>query len=83
MTLSLMTPPPGATVPHPSVETVPVGASLWRVIRPGGAMLGYIDRIPGPGGDQFRVRRMLTTQRRFIPIGDFSRFEDALVCFHF
>lgn len=64
-------------------ETVPVGDSLWRVIRTGGDLLGYIDRIATSDGDRFRVRRMLTTQRRFIAVGEFWQFDDALDCFRF
>ncbi len=67
----------------PRTETIPVGDALWRVIRTGGELLGYIDRIATPDGDRFRVRRMLSTQRRFIPIGEFWRFDDALGCFRF
>ncbi len=69
------------TLPGTLTETVPVSDSLWRVIRPGGELLGYIDRIPTPDGDRFAVRRMLTTRRRLIAIGEFWRFEDALECF--
>jgi len=64
-------------------ETVAVGDSLWRIVRVGGELLGYIDRLPTPDGDRFRVRRMLATQRRFVAVGEFWRFDDAMGCFRF
>ena len=67
----------------PVTETVRVSDSLWRVVRVGGDLLGYIDRIPPPDGDPYRVRRMLSTQRRFIAVGEFWQFGDALACFRF
>ena len=64
-------------------ETVAVGDSLWRIVRVGGELLGYIDRLATPEGDRFRVRRMLATQRRFVAVGEFWRFDDAMGCFRF
>jgi len=64
-------------------ETVAVGDSLWRIVRVGGELLGYIDRLATPDGDRFRVRRMLATQRRFVAVGEFWRFDDAMGCFRF
>ena len=80
--MSLLSTASRTTQTH-TTETIPVGDSLWRVIRTGGALLGYIDRVPTPDGDRFRARRMLATQRRFIAVGEFWQFDDALGCFRF
>ena len=81
--MPLLSSPITSTTRSPITETVRVGDSLWRVVRVGGELLGYIDRIPTPDGDRFRVRRMLATQRRFIAIGEFWAFDDAIACFRF
>lgn len=77
--MSLLSAPPTRL----TTEAVAVSDSLWRIVRVGGEMLGYVDRLPTPDGDRFRVRRMLATQRRFIAVGEFWQFDDAMGCFRF
>lgn len=54
---------------------------LWRVTRPNGEVVGYVERSDTPSGHRFRAKRMLQRQRRFLPIGDFWEFDDAMDCF--
>ena len=54
---------------------------LWRVTRPGGEVVGYVERSATPSGHRYRAKRMLQRQRRFLPIGDFWELDDAMDCF--
>jgi hypothetical protein len=60
------------------VRIIPIGDERWRITRPDGEVLGYIDRSPAAAGDRFHARRMLVLQRRFLPVGDFWSLEDAV-----
>ena len=66
-----------------AVQTVQLHDDLWRVTRADGEVLGYIDRAVTAAGERFASRRMLPRQRRFIPVGEFWRFSDAMECFRF
>lgn len=63
------------------VVTVHLHDDLWRVTRPDGEVLGYVDRVATVSGERFTARRMLPRQRRFLAVGDFWRFDDAMDCF--
>lgn len=67
----------------PGVSTVQLHDDLWRVTRPDGEVLGYIERSDSNAGHRFTAKRMLQRQRRFLPIGDFWSIGDALDCFRF
>ena len=54
---------------------------LWRVTRPDGEVLGYIERFLVRDGLRYRAKRMLVRQRRFVAIGEFWSINDALECF--
>lgn len=56
---------------------------LWRVTRPNGEVVGYIERSETASGWRYLAKRMLQRQRRFIPIGEFWEFDDAMDCFRF
>jgi hypothetical protein len=68
---------------RPGVSTVQLHDDLWRVTRPDGEVLGYIERTDTTAGHRFTAKRMLQRQRRFLPIGDFWSIGDALDCFRF
>jgi hypothetical protein len=55
--------------------------SLWRVTRPTGEVLGYVETVADPDGTRYRAKRMIVRQQRFVPIGDFWSMEDAVECF--
>lgn len=67
----------------PTVTTVQVHDDLWRVTRPDGEVLGYVERSESAAGQRFTAKRMLQRQRRFLPIGEFWSIGDALDCFRF
>jgi hypothetical protein len=65
------------------VTTTQLHDDLWRVTRTSGEVLGYVERTTTPAGAQFRAKRMLQRQRRFLPIGDFWDFSVAMECFRY
>lgn len=54
---------------------------LWRITRPDGEVLGYVERVDTPAGHRFVAKRLLQRQRRFLPVGEFWSADDALDCF--
>lgn len=72
-----------ATGIRPGVTTIQLHDELWRVTRPDGEVLGYIERTTTPAGHRFVAKRMLPRQRRFLPVGEFWTVDDAMDCFRF
>lgn len=66
-----------------AIATIQLHDDLWRVTRPDGDVVGYIERSETASGSRYRAKRMLQRQRRFIAIGDFWEFGDAMDCFRF
>ena len=64
-----------------SIALVELGDALWRVTRPDGDVLGYVESFEATGGTRYRAKRHLTSQRRFVPIGEFWVMNDAVDCF--
>ncbi len=52
-------------------------SKLWRVTKPGGEVLGYIEAFDAVGGERFRAKRFFATRRTFVEIGEFWRMDDA------
>lgn len=71
------------TQPHaPSgITLVQLHNDLWRVTRPMGDVLGYVEKFAAADGTRFRAKRLLVTERRFIVIGEFWAFDEAVDCF--
>lgn len=63
------------------VATTALHDSLWRVTRPDGDVLGYIERFTETRGIRFRAKRLIVRQQRFVPVGEFWSMDDALECF--
>ena len=63
------------------INLVQLHDELWRVTRPGGEVLGYVERFRANGGDRFRAKRMIGVQRRFVAIGEFWTIGEAVDCF--
>ena len=63
------------------VAVAQLNDSLWRITRPEGDVLGYIESFAAPGGQRFRAKRFLARQRRFMIDGEFWAMDDALECF--
>ena len=65
------------------VAAVQLHDDLWRITRPAGEVLGYVERTATAAGSRFIAKRMLQRQRRFLPVGEFWSIDDALDCFRF
>ena len=65
------------------VATIQLNDELWRVTRPDGEVLGYVQRITSAAGHRFVAKRMLQRQRRFLALGEFWTVDDAMDCFRF
>lgn len=65
------------------VATIQLNDDLWRVTRPAGEVLGYVERLSTPTGHRFVAKRMLPRQRRFLAVGEFWTLDDAMECFRF
>jgi hypothetical protein len=65
------------------VATIQLHDDLWRITRPDGEVLGYVERTSNPAGHRFTAKRMLPRQRRFLGLGEFWTLDDALECFRF
>lgn len=68
--------------PTTGVALVPLGDDLWRVTRPDGDVLGYVERFRERGDFRYRAKRMVASRRSFLPIGDFWVMDEAVACFH-
>jgi hypothetical protein len=64
-----------------SLALIELGDALWRVTRPDGEVLGYVESFEAQGGTRYRAKRMLVRQQRFIPVGEFWLMGDAVDCF--
>ncbi len=73
----------GTAAHRAGVATIQLNDDLWRVTRPAGDVLGYVERLSTPAGHRFVAKRMLPRQRRFLAIGEFWTFGDAMDCFRF
>lgn len=68
---------------YTGVAVVPLHDDLWRVTRHDGDVLGYVERNPTASGYRYLAKRLLQRQRRFLPVGEFWEFDDAMDCFRF
>lgn len=73
----------GTEAQRAGVATIQLNDDLWRVTRLAGDVLGYVERLSTPSGHRFVAKRMLPRQRRFLAIGEFWTFGDAMDCFRF
>jgi hypothetical protein len=64
-----------------SITLVQLHNDLWRVTRPAGEVLGYVEKFMSPDGTRYRAKRLLVAERRFVPIGEFWAFDEAVDCF--
>jgi hypothetical protein len=73
----------GVATIHPGLALIQLHDALWRVTRPSGEVLGYVEQIVESDGLRYRAKRLVIRQRRFVSIGEFWRMEDAVDCFRF
>ncbi|MGO2111522.1 MAG: hypothetical protein ACTH31_07900 [Pseudoclavibacter sp.] len=78
MTIDLLIPRP-ATVREivRGVVRQQLNASLWRITRQSGEVLGYVEYL-GEVGHRYRAKRMLPDRRGFIAYGDFDEIDEAV-----
>ena len=67
---------PGAA----GIALIKLRGDLWRLTRPSGEVIGYVEQFPTPGGARFRAKRLLTRQGRFVVDGEFWSANDAIEC---
>ncbi len=67
--------------PTSSIALVPLGDDLWRVTKPDGDVLGYVERFLERGDFRYRAKRMVASRKSFLPVGDFWIMDDAVDCF--
>jgi hypothetical protein len=70
-------------VTRPGLHLVQLHNELWRLTRPSGEVLGYVERFSVRAGLRFRAKRFIAHQRRFVAIGEFWSMDDAVDCFGF
>lgn len=68
---------------RPGLQLVQLHDALWRVTRPSGDVLGYVEQFPVRAGVRFRAKRFIARQRRFVEMGEFWSMDDAVDCFGF
>ena len=73
----------GTATISPGLALVQLHDALWRVTRPDGEVLGYIEQLVERDGLRYRAKRLIVRQRRFVSIGEFWRMDDAVDCFRF
>jgi hypothetical protein len=80
---------PSAKVNRFGIVLVQLHDELWRVTRRSGEVLGYIESFTEAGssansGDRrFRAKRMFSSRRPSMPLGEFWSIDDAIDCFRF
>lgn len=69
--------------PRTRMRLVAAAPSLWRVLEPGGRVIGHLQEVAQPGGIRFRARRYNPTAHAFRDLGDFWSADDAVECLVF
>jgi hypothetical protein len=65
------------------IALVQLHDELWRVTRRSGEVLGYIESFDESGMSRFRAKRMFSSRRASMPLGEFWSIDDAIDCFRF
>ena len=65
------------------ISLIQLHDDLWRVTRSDGDMLGYVEGFDDPRGRRFRSKRLIPLQKRFLTLGEFWSFDDAVDCLRF
>lgn len=60
------------------LQIVPRRASLWRVARNDGLVLGYVERVTDEFGALYRSKRLVGRAERFDVVGEFGAPDDAV-----
>ncbi len=65
------------------ISLIQLHDDLWRVTRTDGEVLGYVEGFDDPRGHRFRSKRLITLHKRFLLLGEFWSFDDAVDCLRF
>lgn len=65
------------------INLVQLHDELWRVTRADGDVLGYVESFSDPRGTRYRSKRLIPLHKRFVELGDFWSFDDAVDCLRF
>jgi hypothetical protein len=60
------------------IQAAQLHDDLWRVTRPDGEVVGYVERFAESRGIRFRAKRLIVRHQRFVPIGEFWTMDDAM-----
>ena len=71
----------GSASRHPHLSLVQVNDDLWRVTRPEGDVLGYVEAFPVGDDRRYRAKRMMPRLRRLVAMGEFWSFDDSVDVF--
>lgn len=74
------------SIPHRvrrDINLVQLHDELWRVTRADGDVLGYVESFMEPRGRRFRSKRFIVLHKRFLELGEFWSFDDAVDCLRF
>jgi hypothetical protein len=66
---------------RPGITLIRLHDELWRVTRPDGDVLGYVEAFSVRDGVRYRAKRHIVRQGRFIVMGEFWSIDDAIDCF--
>jgi hypothetical protein len=69
------------TIRRLGIQLTQLHDQLWRVTRPDGDVLGYVEQFDVREGQRYRAKRLIARQRRFIVMGEFWSVDDAIECF--
>jgi len=72
-----------ASVTRFGIALVQLHNELWRVTRRSGEVLGYIESFDDSGVERYRAKRMFSSLRPSMPLGEFWSIDDAIDCFRF
>ncbi|MFT4229765.1 MAG: hypothetical protein QM602_05690 [Microbacterium sp.] len=62
------------------IRLVRAADDLWRVLAPGGRVIGHLQAVTHPLGLRYRARRYHAATGRFRDLGDFWSPDEATAC---
>jgi hypothetical protein len=75
--------PPTTRASRFGIVMVQLHDHLWRITRTSGEVLGYIESFTESGDTRFRAKRMFSSARQSLSLGEFWSMDDAIDCFRF
>ena len=69
--------------PPNGLRLIAAAPSLWRVVEPGGRIIGHLQAVTEGEDVRFRARRWHPVSHAFLDLGEFWRPDDAVDCLRF